>query len=150
MSFERLFDVPGDMAALMRTLDWAATPSARCRAGRRRCTTVGLLLRSRFPMLLWWGPRFVQLYNDAYVPIPGAKHPRALGQMGSECWAEIWHIIGPMAQVPYSGGPATASDDLFVLMDRRAFSKRRISSSRTAPFRTSPWRRPGSVACSRP
>ncbi len=122
MSTERLFDVPGDMATLMRTLDWAATPLGPVSSWSPALrTTVGLLLRSRFPMLLWWGPRFVQLYNDAYVPIPGAKHPRALGQTGSECWAEIWHIIGPMAEAPYSGGPATASDDLFVLMDRRGF-----------------------------
>jgi PAS domain S-box-containing protein len=122
MTMERLFDVPGEMALRMRTLDWAATPLGPVSDWSPALrTTVGLLLRSRFPMLLWWGPQFVQLYNDAYVPIPGAKHPRALGQMGSECWVEIWHIIGPMAQAPYSGGPATASDDLFVLMDRRGF-----------------------------
>jgi hypothetical protein len=30
-------------------------------------------------MLLWWGPTFCSIYNDAYAPILGAKHPWALG-----------------------------------------------------------------------
>ena len=29
------------------------------------------MLVNRFPMLLWWGPQFCQLYNDAYRPILG-------------------------------------------------------------------------------
>jgi signal transduction histidine kinase len=112
----------GEMGALMRALDWSRTPlgppSGWSQALR---TMVGVLLRNRFPMLLWWGPRFIQLYNDAYRPIPGDKHPRSLGQPGSECWSEIWHVIGPMAEAPFSGHPATFSDDLFVLINRKGF-----------------------------
>jgi PAS domain S-box-containing protein len=81
---------------------------------------VGLLLRNHFPMLLWWGPRFVQFYNDAYRPIPGDKHPRSLGQAASECWAEIWHIIGPMVESAFHG-EAACSDDLELFIRRRGF-----------------------------
>jgi signal transduction histidine kinase/DNA-binding response OmpR family regulator len=122
MKAERLFDVPGEMAALMATMDWSKTalgPVSEWSEALR--SAVGLLLRNRFPLLLWWGPRFVQLYNDAYRPIPGDKHPRSLGQEGSACWSEIWHIIGPMAEAPFSGQPATTSDDLSLLIDRRGF-----------------------------
>jgi signal transduction histidine kinase len=112
----------GEMGALMRSIDWAKTPLGPVdRWPQALRTTVGLLLRNRFPMLLWWGPKFVQLYNDAYRPIPGAKHPKSLGQTGSECWAEIWHIIGPMVEAPFRGEPATASDDLTLLLDRHGF-----------------------------
>ena len=112
----------GEMGALMRSIDWSRTPVGRVSGWSQALrTTVGLLLRSRFPMLLWWGPRFVQFYNDAYVPIPGAKHPGAMGQSASECWAEIWHIIGPMIEAPYSGQPATWSDDLSLLINRKGF-----------------------------
>jgi signal transduction histidine kinase len=110
----------GETGALMRAIDWAQTPigpvdnwSQALRA------TVGLLLRNRFPMLLWWGPKFVQLYNDAYRPIPGERHPRALGQSASECWREIWHIIGPMIEAPFRGGDATTSDNLTLLIHRK-------------------------------
>jgi signal transduction histidine kinase len=119
---DHLFDVPGETAALMRSIDWGATslgPVAGWTQALR--TTVGLLLRSTFPMLLWWGPEFVQIYNDAYRPVPGAKHPDSFGQPGSECWPEIWHIIGPMAEVPFRGGPATTSDDLALLIRRNGF-----------------------------
>ena len=42
-------------------------------------TTVGMLLRSRFPMNLTWGPQRLMLYNDPFVATLGAKHPVALG-----------------------------------------------------------------------
>jgi signal transduction histidine kinase len=54
---------------------------------------VSLVLKSKFPILLFWGTQFIQFYNDAYRPSLGqdGKHPRALGQGGPECWPEIWH-----------------------------------------------------------
>ncbi len=112
----------GEMGALMRALDWSATPIGPVEEWSQALrTTVGLLLRNRFPLILWWGPKFVQFYNDTYRPILGDKHPKSMGQPASECWSEIWHIIGPMIEAPFSGKPATASDDLFLLMDRKGF-----------------------------
>jgi hypothetical protein len=32
-------------------------------------------------MFIWWGPEQINIYNDAYIPILGARHPRALGQL---------------------------------------------------------------------
>jgi hypothetical protein len=61
----------GDMGALMRSIDWAKTPLGPVSGWSHALkTTVGLLLRNRFPLLLWWGPQFVQLYNDAYRRSP--------------------------------------------------------------------------------
>jgi signal transduction histidine kinase len=112
----------GDMGALMRSIDWSRTPLGTVEQWSQALrTTVGLLLRNRFPMLLWWGPQYVQLYNDAYRPIPGTKHPKSMGQPAAECWTEIWHVIGPMVEAPYRGEPATWSDDLDLLIDRHGF-----------------------------
>src|SRR5262245_1455933 len=119
---EDLFRDGGEMGALMASLDWAATPLGPVSQWSQALrTTVGLLLRNHFPILLWWGPEFVQLYNDAYRPIPGVKHPRSMGQPASECWNEIWHVIGPMIEAPFLGGPASTSDDLFLLVNRKGF-----------------------------
>ena len=82
---------------------------------------VGLLLANRFPLLLWWGPDYVQIYNDAYRPIPGAKHPRSMGQPARECWAEIWHILQPLIDTPFRGGPATWNDDILLEVNRHGF-----------------------------
>lgn len=71
------------MRALCRELDWAATPLGAVDGWSQSLrTTVGLVLGSRNPMFLFWGPELVQLYNDAYRPSLGSyggRHPRALG-----------------------------------------------------------------------
>jgi hypothetical protein len=46
-------------------------------------TIVGILLHSRQPMFLWWGPDLIQFYNDAYLPSFGhGKHPIGHGAAG--------------------------------------------------------------------
>jgi signal transduction histidine kinase len=112
----------GETGALIRSIDWAATPLGPVATWSRSLrTVVGLLLRNRFPLLLWWGPQFIQIYNDAYRPIAGTKHPRSFAQPAAECWPEIWHVIGPMIEAPFRGEPATWSDDLAVLVNRKGF-----------------------------
>ena len=112
----------GDMGAMMRQVDWASTPVGPVSGWSQPFRTmVGMVLRNRFPLSLWWGPQLVQFYNDPFRPILGSKHPAALAQSGSECWAEIWHIIGPMIEGPASGGPATGSEDLALLIHRSGF-----------------------------
>lgn len=110
------------MGAALALINWDATPLGPVANWSQALRTlVGLLLHNRFPMLLWWGPEFIQIYNDAYRPIPGAKHPKSLGQPAAECWPEIWHVIGPMIETPFGGGPATSSNDLPLLLNRKGF-----------------------------
>ena len=73
------------------------------------------------PLLLWWGPQYLSIYNDAYRPVLGNKHPKALGQPVSECWSEIWHILKPLIDSPFNGGAATWMDDLMLEIDRHNF-----------------------------
>ncbi|WP_394846773.1 ATP-binding protein [Pendulispora brunnea] len=117
-----LFAHGGETGALLSAIDWTSTPLGAVSGWSQALRTmVGLLVRNRFPLLLWWGPKFIQIYNDAYKPIPGAKHPRALAQPAAECWVEIWDIIGPMIEAPFRGEPATTSDDLCLFFNRKGF-----------------------------
>ena len=117
-----LFDGSGEMRALMRQLNWASTPLGPVESWPQSLRTmISVLLVNRFPMLVWWGSEYIQLYNDAYRPILGAKHPRSLGQPGSECWSEIWPIIGPFCDTPFYGGGATWVDDLLLEINRYGF-----------------------------
>ena len=78
----------GELGADMRRKDWASTPlgdAARWPQSLR--TSVSICLNSRTPVLVWWGPQLVMLY-DAYRQLIGRKHPAALGQPGRECWPE--------------------------------------------------------------
>lgn len=110
----------GEMAALMRSVDWSATPlgpvdtwSASLR------TTVSTLLASRHAMFLWWGPDLIQFYNDGYRPSLGPdRHPSAIGQPGRECWAEIWPTIGHEVEAIMAGGDSTWHEDHLVPITR--------------------------------
>jgi len=82
---------------------------------------VGMVLKNRSPLVLWWGPELVQFYNDAFRSIPATKHPLAVAQPAAECWSEIWSVVGPMIEAPFRGQLATGSDDLMLLVNRKGF-----------------------------
>jgi signal transduction histidine kinase/DNA-binding response OmpR family regulator len=112
----------GEMGERMRAMDWEHTPLGPLETWSVSLKMmVRLLLANRFPILLWWGPEFCQIYNDAYKPILGTKHPRFLGRSVRECWAEIWHILKPLIETPFNGGPATWMEDLQVEINRYGF-----------------------------
>ncbi|HEX6790156.1 MAG TPA: ATP-binding protein [Candidatus Krumholzibacteria bacterium] len=110
------------MGELIRAMDWSRTPiGAMDTWSPSLRMMVRFLLANRFPLLLWWGPEYVSIYNDPYRPILGAKHPWALGTPVSECWSEIWHILQPLIDTPFRGGPATWNDDIFLEINRHGF-----------------------------
>lgn len=110
----------GEMRVLIERADWAATPlGPRAHWPTSLRTLVGVILRSRFPMLLWWGPQLIHVYNDGYSALLGGKHPSALGRPAVEVWAEIWDVVGPMAEGVLAGGPSIWNEDLLLMMNRR-------------------------------
>src|SRR5215475_5011724 len=81
----------GEIGALIRAFDWSTTslgPITRWPAHLKGA--VSLILPAKAQIVLFWGPEFVALYNDAYAPTIGEKHPRALGRPARENWAELW------------------------------------------------------------
>src|SRR5215218_2484551 len=65
---------PGDtrMAARCRQFDWSGTPLGHeSRWPQSLKTLASTLLASRNPMLLFWGPDLVMVYNDAFAPSLG-------------------------------------------------------------------------------
>ena len=108
------------MGALMRAYDWSANPLGTPQAWPQSLrTAVRILLNTNHPMFIWWGPKLIQFYNDAYRQTMGPeRHPGALGQGGRECWAEIWDIIGPQIEQVMSGGGATWHENQLVPVTR--------------------------------
>ena len=67
---------------------------------------VSLMLAAPLPMVLFWGSDLIALYNDAYARAIGDRHPAALGGKGSDKWAHIWDVIGPiLTDVRATGEP---------------------------------------------
>ena len=106
--------VAGEMAQRVRDHDWAATPLGAVQdwpAVLR--TTVQLLLAQPFAGIVLWGPELVQIYNDAYCNLMGAKHPAGLGQPTRACWPEVWHINAPIYERVRQGESVSLDDALF-------------------------------------
>ncbi len=101
-------DGGGELGALMRAKDWSTTPLGRAESWPHELRmVVRLLLDTRQPMFVFWGPALACLYNDAYRALIGTdRHPSALGQPAREVWAEIWDTIGPQIEQVISGGAA--------------------------------------------
>ncbi|MEO7309330.1 MAG: PAS domain S-box protein [Chitinophagaceae bacterium] len=107
----------GEMGGLIRAYDWESSsigPADKWPQSLR--TTLGILLHSKFPMFLYWGPDLVCFYNDAYRFSLGndGKHPFLLGMKGEEAWPETWHIVKPPIDKVLNGGEATWSEDQLV------------------------------------
>ena len=124
------------MGALMRARDWSSTALGDVADWPQSLrTSVSICLNSRFPLLIWWGPDLVKIYNDAYRQILGDKHPASLGQRGRDCWPEIWPIIGPMLQEVVARGEATWSEDQMLPLHRHGFSEECYFTFSYSPIR---------------
>ena len=108
----------GTMGALMRAHDWSATPlGSPATWSQPLKTLVALMLDSRQPMFIAWGPARVMLYNDGYVAILGQRHPAALGRTFAEVWYDIMDKVGPILDRAYAG-ESTHMEDIDLNLHR--------------------------------
>jgi len=106
-----------EMAALISGFDWAAT-SLGPKSAWPACLTaaVDIMLSAQAQIVMFWGEDFVALYNDAYAPTIGDKHPQALGHPARENWAELWSDLEPLLRsVLHEGQTVVAKDRPFYI-----------------------------------
>ena len=79
-------------------------------------SAVRLMLSSQAEIVLFWGPELCALYNEAYAPTIGDKHPRVLGRPAREGWTELWDDLEPLLRsVVEQGQPVHAKDRPFYI-----------------------------------
>ncbi|MCB5176960.1 PAS domain-containing sensor histidine kinase [Microvirga lenta] len=94
----------GEMAGRVRGHDWASTPLGAVETWPQSLkTAVDLMLASRQPVYIAWGPELTSLYNDGYIPILGTKHPDGLGKPYADLFAEIWEEYRPVLAATMAG-----------------------------------------------
>lgn len=125
----------GEAGALMRSLDWSHSPLGPPSGWPQSLrSVVALMLGSKFPMFVAWGPELGLLYNDAYAVILGAKHPKAMGSRFEDIWKEIWSDVGPLAQRALEG-EATWLEDLPLVMNRKGYDEQTSFTFSYSPIR---------------
>ncbi|MFN2258309.1 MAG: sensor histidine kinase [Parasphingopyxis sp.] len=86
----------GRMGERIRARDWSDTPFGPPADWPQSLrSTLSTCLRSSIPTAIYWGEELRLLYNDAWAPIPGPRHPGALGAPAREIWPDIWEVLGP-------------------------------------------------------
>jgi signal transduction histidine kinase/ActR/RegA family two-component response regulator len=114
----------GFMGALLTDHDWSESPlgpPAHWTSSLK--TTVGLVLRAEAQIVLFWGPQFVALYNDAYAPTIGDKHPRAIGRPARENWTELWDDLEPLLQGVRDTGKTFSARDRPFYIERHGYGE---------------------------
>src|SRR6185437_11641141 len=112
----------GETGALFRGLDWSKTslgPLSTWPAHLK--ATISLMLPAKAQIVLFWGPEFVALYNDAYAPTIGEKHPRALGRAACENWAELWGDLEPLLKRVFETGETVFAKDRPFYIERHGY-----------------------------
>ena len=109
----------GDMGALIRAHDWAATPFGALAVWPQALrSAVQLCLNTPIVSAVHWGPDLRILYNDAYAPALAERHPWALGRAFGEVWAEIWDVLGPQIAAVLETGRGFSTEHQLLRMKR--------------------------------
>src|SRR4051794_21977984 len=112
-----LFDGPGGIRELGRSMDWSQTPLGPVDSWSPLLQgAVQSVLRSAFPIAVHWGPDLVGIYNDAFAALIGGRHPEALGKGLKSAWPERWELIRPrIEKVTLDGVTYSAEDERTIL-----------------------------------
>ena len=104
----------GRMATRVRAFDWAATELGAITSWQPSlATTVEIMLANPCPMLLWWGERAIQIYNDAARRDLLADRDRnALGAPAARTWVDVWSRLGPAVDSVRAGGGAAVFEHM--------------------------------------
>ncbi len=113
----------GEMAERIRDHDWGATPLGPVSTWPQSLrSAVSILLPSRAQICLFWGRDLITLYNDAYRPTLGVKHPWALGRPAGEVWSEIWSgVLQPLLEGVLDTGDAFWASDHPFFLERHGY-----------------------------
>ncbi len=134
-SKEQFLSGGGEMGKLIRSLDWSETALGPIEAWPQSLrTSVSLCLSSTFPILIAWGPETIQIYNDSYRPICGAKHPESMGMNFRICWETALPVVGD-AFSRGEHGEGTYINDQRMFLDRYGYLEEAFMTFSFAPIR---------------
>lgn len=132
-SVTNLFDEGGELGRLMQAHDWSGSAFGTVASWPASLRTlVIVMLGSRQPMFLAWGPERRMLYNDGYATLLKGRHPWALARTFDEVWSDILQDVGPILDRAYAGESTHMDDIAFVMqLDDGGPQERHFSFSYT-------------------
>ncbi len=104
--------------------DWSSTPLGPMKDWPEALKVAyQIMISSRFPMVIWWGPELINLYNDAYAPMLGKKHPTGFARPAAEVWREIWDVVGTQTELVLKHHQSTWNEEVLLAMERYGYTE---------------------------
>lgn len=126
----------GEMLERVRVHPWEETPLGPPSDWPKSLqVAMGICLHSSFPTAIYWGRELRLLYNDAWAPIPGERHPWALGRPAKEVWSDIWSVIAPQFETVLTTGEGLALFNQMLPMERQGRSRETYWNYSFTPIR---------------
>ena len=101
--------------------DWAQTPlGSKDSWSAALRTTYDIIMGTEFATCATWGSEQTLIYNAAYIPFLGARHPEALGQPIHEVWSDVWDDIAPLIRKAMAG-ERVYMENMRLVMTRNGF-----------------------------
>ena len=126
---------PAAVEALMAAHDW---PGAACGepGGWEPALqyAVRQMLDSAVPTFIVWGAEQTFLYNDAYVPILGRRHPEALGRPFAAVWPDAYPKVAAAVEQAMAGRTVRFAHAPFIVT-RNGLEERAWFSFTYSPLR---------------
>lgn len=97
-------------------------------------TTYDIIMSSGFGMCAVWGPERTFVYNEAYVPFLGERHPDALGRPIEQVWFDVWKDIEPLIERAMSG-ETVHLENMHLVMTRNGFDEETYWTFSYSPLR---------------
>ncbi|WP_089157651.1 SpoIIE family protein phosphatase [Micromonospora sp. NBS 11-29] len=132
-----VFAVDAEVGPDLARVDWSTHPLGQPQTWPQSLrTAVRILLSSRFPMWMAWGPELTFFCNAAYRrDTLGRKYPWALGRPANQVWAEIWADIGPRVDTVLRTGEATWDEGLLLFLERSDYREETYHTFSYSPLR---------------
>jgi len=114
----------GAIGNLLQSMDWSDSPLGPLQGWSPHLQAVmATLLPAQAQFVLFWGAAYTALYNDAYAPTIGTKHPQALGRPGEENWRELWDDLEPLLRNVRETGQTFSAKDRPFYIERRGLGE---------------------------
>ncbi|KAH7029150.1 uncharacterized protein B0I36DRAFT_290562 [Microdochium trichocladiopsis] len=118
-----------------RGVDWAATDFGPMSSWPRDLRQmVRFMMAEASPTILYWSDTNSIMYNEAYVPLVGTKHPAMLGGRAFDVFPEFWSDFEKVIVEQRRHGQTASGDASMLLMQRHGFLEETYFNWTLVPF----------------
>lgn len=112
------------MGQLVNAHDWSQSPLGPPERWPETLVAVtSTILAAGAEIVLFWGPEYCAIYNDAYAATVGDKHPRSLGRPARAAWSELWDDLEPLLRHVRETGETYSARDRPFYIERAGYGE---------------------------